>query len=685
MTECLKSVTALKGVGKQKAQELQKLNIATIYDLLEHYPYRYEDRANLKPISQLMPDTLETVIGQVERVQESYSRNGRRILRVTLRCQSGMIILIWFNQNYLKNKLAINTRLIASGKISMGRVKQMSVIDFEILDEEADSADFARIMPIHRGTEKINAKFVRQLVKQALADYGSLVPEFLPEKWRWKYRLLPIGEALAEIHFPSSWEVLNKARYRLVIDEFLLMFLGLKLKALTNETDSGIAHQPTERLTNQFLKQLPFRLTDAQKKVILEIKRDMEQPRVMRRLVQGDVGSGKTMVAVYTLLKALEGGYQSALMAPTEILAEQHYLTLQKLLEPLGVTMVFLKGSMSAKEKQQAVALLNDGGGQIAVGTHALIQKNVAFHRLGAVVIDEQHRFGVRERLALEHKGQKPDVLVMTATPIPRSLALTIYGDMDLSIIDQMPPGRLPVITYQAGEQKRQGMYRFVAEQLKQGYQAYVVCPLVEESEKLDLENAQALAAKLAETVFPQYRVGLLHGKMTAGDKQTIMEDFRQNRIQILVATTVIEVGVDVPNANIMIIENAERFGLAQLHQLRGRVGRGKSQAYCILMHQAKTDEARRRMEIMTKSTDGFVIAEEDLALRGPGEVLGTRQSGLPDFKIADLVQDIKLLERSKLLAADILNDGLEKEEYRLLKENIKRIYQRSTSGGLNI
>ena len=417
--------------------------------------------------------------------------------------------------------------------------------------------------------------------------------------------------------------------------------------------------------------------SNAQKKVILEIKKDMERPTAMKRLVQGDVGSGKTMVAVYALLKAVTGGYQAVLMAPTEILAEQHYLNLKGMLEPLGVTPELLTGSLSKKEREVVYDKLRDGNCKLVVGTHALIQKQVQFANLGVVVIDEQHRFGVRQRLALENKGRAPDVLVMTATPIPRSLALTLYGDMDLSIIDELPPGRQTVKTYCIGEAKREELYRFLGQQIAAGYQVYVVCPLVEESEKMDLENATQLADHLAANVFPQYAIGLLHGKMHPRDKAEIMEQFPSSNLQILVSTTVIEVGVDVPNANVMVIENAERFGLAQLHQLRGRVGRGSSQAHCFLVAEPKTEEGKRRMAVMVKSSDGFAIAEEDLLLRGAGEVLGTRQHGLPDLKIADLVHDVKILEQSRQLAAEITEIGLEQPQYAGLRQKAERVYQR--------
>jgi len=668
-------VTVLAGVGKQRAQELAKMNIYTIGDLLQHFPYRYEDRSQLKPIAQLEENTIETIIGLIVQSKEFSPRRGLRILNVQVSCATGEVQLVWFNQSHLKQKLQPGLRIVASGKVGKGYRKQINVQDFELLEEDDDGKDFQRIVPVYRGSEKINSKWLRKWVEEALEKNSQEFSEYLPLEILQQGHLLPYREAMQTIHFPEEWNMLNAARYRLVHDEFLQLILGLQLGTVLEEKD-GIAHNKDEQLTGAFIKQLPFTLTQSQKKVILEIKKDMEQIKPMHRLLQGDVGSGKTVVAIYMLLKAVAGGYQGALMAPTEILAEQHYLSLQKMLAGLPIKIALLKSSMQKQEKEEALTAIAAGTAQIIVGTHALIQKQVEFANLGAVIIDEQHRFGVKQRLALENKGLTPDVLVMTATPIPRSLALTLYGDMDLSIIDERPPGRQPVKTYCVGEKKRAGMYSFIAREIEQGYQVYVVCPLVEESEKMDLENVTALAEQLAEEIYPEYRVGLLHGKMPAAEKAEIMEKFREQKIDILVATTVIEVGVDVPNANIMVIENAERFGLAQLHQLRGRVGRGKTQAHCFLMAEPKTEESKRRIGAMVKSDDGFVLAEEDLLIRGTGEVLGTRQHGLPDLKIANLVHDLKILEHSKKTAEQIIEDGLEKEKYAALRHKISKIYE---------
>lgn len=676
MLQLQEPITVLKGIGKQRALDLQKLGIVTIGDLLEHYPYRYEDRSHLKPLRDMQEGDTETVLGTIVQTQDIYPRRGLKLLRVSLHCADGNAVLVWFNQNHLKGKLQPGLQIVATGKVGKGHVRQISVSDFELLEDEDDLRSFQRIIPVYRGTERNSSRTIRNYIEQVLQQEVAGMDEFLPEEHVQQYHLLGYREAVRQIHFPDDWQQLNMARHRLVFDEFLELTLGLQLHSII-EKKAGIAHEKAEMLAGRFFRQLPFALTNAQKKVILEVKKDMERPNAMKRLVQGDVGSGKTMVAVYALLKAVSGDYQAVLMTPTEILAEQHYLNLKGMLEFLDITPELLTGSLSKKEREVVYDKLRDGSCKLVVGTHALIQKQVQFANLGVVVIDEQHRFGVRQRLALENKGRAPDVLVMTATPIPRSLALTLYGDMDLSIIDELPPGRQTIKTYCIGEAKREALYQFLGAQIAAGYQVYVVCPLVEESEKMDLENATQLADHLAVNVFPQYAVGLLHGKMHPRDKAEIMERFRSGVLQILVSTTVIEVGVDIPNANVMVIENAERFGLAQLHQLRGRVGRGSSQAHCFLVADPKTEEGKRRMAVMVKCSDGFVIAEEDLLLRGAGEVLGTRQHGFPDLKIADLVHDVKILEQSRQLAAEITEIGLEQLQYAGLRQKAERVYRR--------
>lgn len=667
MSGLKKSLLHLPGVGKQRLKELNKLGIKNIEDLLYFFPRRYEDRSQLKSLNSLQHGSIETILATVKKVEVVKPRRGLNILKVFLENSTGRIVAVWYNQAFLKKKLTPGKRLIITGKVDLRFAKQMIVNEYEFYDENDQQKHTARIIPIYPSTENLTQKFLRNLIFEVIDKYLFYLPEILPEQIREKLNLLFLVEAIKEMHFPTNWDLLKKARYRLVFDEFLILQLGIKNTKEIIKAQDGVSHDKNEELTRLFVEKLPFSLTKAQKRTILEIKRDMEKPVAMYRLVQGDVGAGKTVVAAYALLKAISGGYQTALMAPTEILAEQHYFSLAEMLNPLGIKPILLKGSLSKKEKDEKLEDIRNGSSKLIVGTHALIQTEVIFNNLGLAVIDEQHRFGVKQRLALQKKGFYPDLLVMTATPIPRSLALTLYGDMDLSIIDELPPGRQPIKTYHVNEKMRNRIYNFIYKEVKSRQQVYIVCPLVEESEKLAVENVTELATNLQNNVFPDLRVGLLHGRLPVLEKEKIMEEFRDGQIDILVATTVIEVGVNVPNANIIVIENAERFGLAQLHQLRGRVGRGSRQAYCILVSDPKTEEGKARMQIMTQSTDGFLIAEKDLQLRGPGEILGTKQHGLPDLKVADLLQDIKILEKSKKTAEKVLQEGLNKPEYKNL------------------
>ncbi len=654
-----KSIINLPGVGKQKEKELNKLGIKTIEELLYYFPRRYEDRSRLKPLNLLQHDSVETILAEIKKIEVVKTNKKIYILKVYLENPTGKITAIFFNQNYLKNQFKIGRKIYVTGKVNLRFGRQIVVSDYELVIEESQPIHAGRIIPIYRENKKITSKFLRNLVSFALENYLPEVEETIPEEIKNKYGLLSIKEALREIHFPTGRERYKKARYRFVFEEFLVLQVGIKFLRQTIKNQKGISHTTKDELVRKLEKSLPFSLTDAQKKVISEIKKDMESSQMMYRLIQGDVGSGKTVVAAWAIVKAISGGYQSALMVPTEILAEQHTLTMTQLLKPLGIKPLLLKGGLSKKEKEEKLIQIATGKANLIIGTHSLIQSEVTFNNLGLVVIDEQHRFGVRQRIALKEKGNAPDVLVMTATPIPRTLALTFYGDMDLSVIDELPPGRKPVKTYHAQENMRERIYKFVRKQIQLGFQAYVVCPLVEESEKLDLENATQLASKLQQEIFPDYKIGLIHGRLNSLEKETIMEKFRQGKINVLVSTTVIEVGVNVPNATVMVIENAERFGLAQLHQLRGRIGRGSEQAYCILISDSHTPETQARMKIMTKTTNGFLLAEEDLKLRGPGEILGTRQHGFPDLKIANLLKDFKILEQTKILAEEIVREGL--------------------------
>jgi ATP-dependent DNA helicase RecG len=549
---------------------------------------------------------------------------------------------------------------------------QIIVSDYETVDSD-DPVHTGRIVPIYPATEGLPQRVLRNIMKNVIDENTGQMPDFLPPELIQKYGLLPLSEAVTGIHFPDNWETIAKARKRLVFEE--LFMLQLALAALKNggkKEIKGIRHKPSGPLVRKFVTGLPYALTFSQQKVLDEIFCDMEKNTPMNRLVQGDVGSGKTVVAAAALAKSVESGCQGVLMAPTEILAEQHFLGLTELFQHHHIRVGLLTGSLTGKEKTAMLKAIREGAVDIVVGTHALIQDEVHFYRLGLAVTDEQHRFGVRQRARLQEKGYNPDVLVMTATPIPRTLALTLYGDLDISVINELPPGRRPVKTYWRTERSLPKVYDFIRQQVRQGRQSYIVCPLVEESEKIDVGAAVEMADSLCK-VFPELNIGLVHGRLRSDQKDEVMHRFRTGEIQVLVATTVIEVGLNVPNATIMVINDAERFGLAQLHQLRGRVGRGEHQSYCILVADPKTDESRSRMRIMEETSDGFVLAEEDLKLRGPGEFFGTRQSGLPELKIADILRDADIMEISRqeafsLIAAD---PGLTRPEHGPLKQKL--------------
>jgi len=534
-------------------------------------------------------------------------------------------------------------------------------------------------VPIYPLTEGIRQKRMRQIIWNAV-QYAHLAPEILPRSVRERLGLMPIQQAIAQIHFPDSEQAIDPARQRLVFEEFFLMQLGVGMQRQRTRQERGIAMRiDADRLNEMLHRIVPFELTNAQKRVIREIWSDMAQPHPMNRLLQGDVGSGKTIVAAAAILAAVDNQYQAAMMAPTEILAEQHYINLHRLFQPLGICVELLVGRLSNKQRQQARERIATGRGMVAVGTHALIQEGVEFARLGLAIIDEQHRFGVLQRAALRDKGVMPHVLVMTATPIPRTLTLTLYGELDVSIIDELPPGRKPVRTHWKTPEERLKVYAGVRKLIEEGRQAYVICPLIDESDKLQVRAAEQMAEHLQKDVFPDLRVGLLHGRMKPAEKEAVMDAFRAGELQILVSTTVIEVGVDVPNAAAIVIEDADRFGLAQLHQLRGRVGRSEHQSYCVLIANPKSDDGQRRMDIMTRTNNGFLIAEEDLRIRGPGEIYGTRQSGMPSFRVADLVKDMRLLEVARQEAFHLLeyDPDLSRPEHAALREAVERFHHR--------
>ncbi len=649
----------IKGIGPKKQKLLEQMGISSAEDLLLHYPRRYEDRTSLLKLGELAADQNSTVIAWVVKVEEQRPRAGLHLLKAVVKDDTALAVAIWFNQPYVKAKLVVGARLLLTGKVrrQFGKL-EILVQDMELLTEEESAEEQGKILAVYPAAQGLQQKLFRQAVAQVL-DGSSSVEEHHSAAFLEKYQLMGIGEALEEIHRPKDWLLLEEARKRLIFDEFFFLQLSLVLLRKKDLHHDGLVHLPKGNLTEPWLTGLPFSLTGAQKRVIGEIKEDMAKPYAMARLVQGDVGSGKTAVAAWALLLAAENSYQGAMMAPTEILAQQHYDNFNSWFQPLGLKVGFFKGAMGQKEKRQLQEELASGQIQIAVGTHALIQEKTVFQRLGLIVIDEQHRFGVRQRALLQEKGDNPDMLVMSATPIPRTLALTLYGDLDISLLDEMPPGRKPVKTICILEKAREKLNQLLWQELEQGHQAFVVCPLIEESEAMDLQNAQEIFRQLKKRLSP-FPVGLLHGRQSAAEKEEIMAAFAAGVLKALVSTTVIEVGVNVPQATVMVIENSERFGLAQLHQLRGRVGRGRLQAYCILVTNTGEALALQRLKLMTETNDGFRLAEEDMLLRGPGEFFGTRQHGLPEFRLAKLPEDRQLLERAREAALDLASQDPE-------------------------
>lgn len=663
----------LKGVGPKLAPLFGKLGISTVRDLLFHLPRRYEDRSHLPPLSSLRPGDWATVRGRISGLNSRPLSGGRVVITTRLTDDRAGIQLVWFNQPWVRRKLeTYRGEIIAYGQVKEGSTwLEMSSPEYELIDEDGAEA-FAKITPVYPLTEGLLQANVRRAVASAMDHLGQ-VPESLPDNLRRRYELLPIQEALRAIHRPDNDEERKAARRRLVFEEFFVMQMALAMQRAETNQELGIAFEIPVGVEQEMKEMLPFTLTGAQQRVIGEIFGDLRRPEPMNRLVQGDVGSGKTAVAACAMLAVVRSGYQACLMAPTEILAEQHAINLRRMLEPLGIPVVLLVGKLSSTQKKKAYAEVK-AGAAVAVGTHALIQEGVEFPRLGLAIIDEQHRFGVMQRAALRDKGfGRPDVLVMTATPIPRTLTMALYGDLELSVIDELPPGRTPIKTHWRPAMDRPKIYQTVQELVALGQQAYVVCPLVADSDKMQAQAAEDLYERLSSGVFSNLQVGLLHGQLKPADKEATMEAFRRGELNVLVSTTVIEVGVDVPNATVMIIEDANRFGLSQLHQLRGRVGRGAAQSFCILIADTRNDEARRRMEIMAETSDGFKIAEEDLRIRGPGEVAGTRQHGNLDLKIADLIQDAGLLEEARQAAMKLAayDPFLEKPTYQGLRGKV--------------
>ncbi|MBC7926548.1 MAG: ATP-dependent DNA helicase RecG [Bryobacteraceae bacterium] len=685
------SLTYVKGVGHARGEMLQAKGLSTVEDLLLYLPYRYEDRRNIKPVSQLAPGEVASVVAEIQTARvSSFKRKNLGMFEATLSDGSGATLgAKWFNRAYLANTLIPGSRLSLFGKIELdswtGRLFVTNP-EFETLgveDESEASIHTARIVPIYEAASKVTTRIFRSVVRHvlgALPDMEDMLPEYLRQRLKLPGRL----EAFRGVHLPAENEdvrLLNAFRtqgqIRMIFEEFFWLETGIALKRRKARGVTGIAFELNDKVRGKIKAMLPFKPTGAQKKVLAEIAKDMEAPHPMHRLLQGDVGSGKTIVAAQAAIIAVENGYQVALLAPTEILATQHYLSFTKLFNKIGYVTAPLTGSHTAREKQKLKQLIAQGYVNIAIGTHALLEADVEFSKLGLAIIDEQHRFGVMQRLKLFEKGQRPDVLVMTATPIPRTLALTIYGDLDTSVIDELPPGRKAVVTKQFGEDRIEQVYSQIADQVAKGRQAYVVYPVIEEGETLATKAAEAMFAHLSTTVFPALRVGLLHGKMSAESKEQVMGSFQSGELEILVCTTVIEVGVDVPNATVMVIEQAERFGLAQLHQLRGRVGRGGEQSYCMLVTGKLNDAARERIRTMVESNDGFYIAEMDMKLRGPGEFFGTKQSGLPSLRVANILRDGEILELARHEAMAFVESPPSAEALRLAVTWIQSHWQR--------
>lgn len=676
-------VMYIKGVGPKIAYKLNKLGIYTAKDLMLYFPKKHIDYSSRTLIRDLKEGETTTVFGYITSVSAFNTRNNLSVVKVSVADESGKLDLSFFqaksNQFMLqriKSQFPKNAGIMISGKVKRNNYDNKltfdkpnySIMTGEFIEDKNSNLNLARIVPVYTVCEDLSIKVLRRAIFNAIQLYKNEIENIVPDFIREKYGILDKKTAVEQIHFPESMELLEQSRFSLIFEELFIIQLKLaRIREENSHSHSSIALKiNTNGLVRQFINNLPFELTGGQKRAVNEILNDLNSDVPMARLLQGDVGSGKTVVAAIMLLAAVENGYQGAIMAPTEILAQQHYNNLIKWLTPMGLSVGLFLGSQGKKLREKFRTDLRNGQMNIAVGTHALIQEGVDFNNLGAIVVDEQHRFGVKQRNVLKKKSQNPQMLTMTATPIPRTLALTVHGDLDLTIIDELPKGRKPIKTSLVTSHR--GVYELIQNEIEQGRQAYVVYPLIEESETLSAKAATIEAERLQNEVFPRYKVGLLHGKLKNDEKEQVMEDFKNKKYDILVSTTVVEVGVDVPNATVMLIENAERFGLSQLHQLRGRVGRSDLQSYCILYTASKSQETRERLNIMTQTNDGFVIAEKDLQLRGPGEFLGTRQSGLPDLIISDIVRDAKILELARNEAISFVKTK-NLDDYPVLKE----------------
>ena len=677
MVDLEKEIKFIKGVGPNRATLLNKLGIFNLKDLITYFPREHEDRGKAKGIAEL-EDGEEALICAypVARMNEIKIRGNLTLCKLIVRDETGTCQITWYNQSYLKNTFKPNERYKFFGKVSKkyGKIEMQSPV-YEL---EGSNRNTGKIIPIYPLTYNLSQNTIRKIIESGLSEIDHKLEETLPKYLLEKYNLYDYNTAIKQIHFPDNFANFNLAKKRLVFEELFSMQLALlSLKNKYEIKKPGIEFSKDAKMFD-VINTLPFKPTKAQLRVLEEIDKDMESSKPMNRLLQGDVGSGKTVVALIAAYKAVKSGYQAVIMAPTAILAAQHLETFEDILKNSGIKCELLISGISKKKKTELLERLENGDIDILIGTHAVLEENVKFNKLGLVVTDEQHRFGVRQRSVIVEKGNNPDVLVMTATPIPRTLALILYGDLDISIIDELPPNRKKIETYAVTKGMEERVNNFIVKNIQEGRQCYVVCPLVEENEEIDAKSVMEIYESYKKQIFPNLRVEYLHGKMKQKEKDAIMDEFKNGKIDILISTTVIEVGVNVPNSNIMIIENAERFGLAQLHQLRGRVGRGEHQSYCILKYQGNSQIIRERMKVISSTNDGFVISEKDLELRGSGEFFGTKQHGIPEFKIANLFEDIAILKQVQGIAMEIIDNDplLEKDENRLLKKLVEEKFK---------